>query len=316
MATCNTCRSEYDWGENPCWRCGEDNSYWEEQRRLPRHKRFWGFFGNAWGIVALVMVIFPLIQLAVILIYNIFWAGYPGASLSDQKGSILAQGLAWFLSFIAVTFVYAMRFQLWNYSWIRNIRWKKSPPIDVMAVLLFMAGVVLLLGYLTILMFYVPAPRETAVGFDFAGFFQKIIVPTLYSLIFLCFATASMLMATVLYTARLNENVGQPIYMNTNLLTEVVKKAVVDTLKTSILLRVANLERTGRGGIRLILNQISSMPGPDAANPDLTPGPSIMSESNATESRADGGQVEGRYEVESTEWGQIQILRERPLGGK
>ncbi len=299
MATCNTCRAEYDWGRNPCWRCGEDNSFLEEQRTLPRLKRFVCFFGNIWGVIALVMVALPLAQLAFILVYSIFWAGYPGASLGEQRGSILSQGLAWFLSFVAVTFVYAMRFQLWNYSWIRNIRWKKSPAINALAVLLFAAGVVLVLAYLTILMFYNPAPAAS-VGFDFAGFFQKIIVPSLYSLIFLSFATGSMFMAASLYIARLGEKVGQPIYMNTNLLTEVVKKAVLDTLKTSVVLRVANLERTAHGGIRLILNQVSSVTG--------------LPSEPATTGEAD--RVETRYEVESDEWGQIQTLRERPLGGQ
>jgi hypothetical protein len=309
MATCNTCRAEYDWGKNPCWRCGEDNSFLEEQRTLPRYKRFLCFFGNVWGVMALIMVVLPLVQLAFVLVYSIFWAGYPGASLNEQRGNILAQGLAWFLSFIAVTFVYAVRFQLWNYNWIRNIRWKKSPAINVLAVLLFVAGVALLLGYLTILMFYNPAPREATVGFDFAGFFQKIIVPSLYSLIFLSFATGSMFMAAGLYIARLSEKVGQPIYMNTNLLTEVVKKAVLDTLKTSVVLRVANLERTGRGGIRLILNQLNPAAAPGAGHMDALPGPSQPQAGEAD-------QVEKRNEVESNEWGQIQILRERPLGSK
>ena len=301
MATCNTCRAEYNWGENPCWRCGEDNGYWERRRTLPRVERFWDFFGNVWGIMAFLMLVIPLVSLVYNFIYGLWTAG-----LSEQKAGLLAAFLALFLSFIAITFVYAMRFQLWNYSWIRNIRWKKTPPVIAMAASLFLLGVVILLTYLSILMFYRWAPRSAAVGFDFAGFFEKIIVPTLYSLIFLSFATASMLMSAGLYIARLNENVGQPIYMNTNLLTEVVKKAVLNTLKIPVVLIVANLERTDRGGIRVLFNQIGSGTPPSRAGAGPPPVPPKPAPAKTV-------QVERRYEVEANEWGQIQTLIEQPV---
>ena len=286
MATCNICRATYEYTGKlikdptthewtldppcpPCWRCDSDNSYWEVQRRLPRLERFIDFFGNVWGVMALLVVILPVIPLVFIIFQSMYfvgglaWSGYPGFDLSSHKADILGQWLAWFLSFIAVLFLYALRFQLWNYSWIRNVRWKKTPPLNMSAVTLFIIGVFLLLLYLTLVMFWhapasAPVPVPGA-SFDFAGIFQKIVMPAIYSLIFVSFSVASMFMAAVIYTARINDYVGQPIYMNTKLLGQVVQKGVAESLEIGVdLTKVANIERTAEGGIRMILSRLKS----------------------------------------------------------
>mgnify|MGYP005852372373 CR=1 FL=1 len=294
MATCNICRAQYTWGRSPCWRCGADNTYWEHQRTLPRSQRITEFFGNIWGIMAVVLNIFPLSQMIWIVAQSIIWADYEGFDLYSQRGEFLGQFLAWFLSFICILFIYALRFELWHYSWIRNIRFQKTPSLSMGAVILFLLGVATLMLYLTLEMFWHPVLTPRTTGLDFSGIFQKIVMPGIYSLIFVFLCTANMLMSAVLYIARLNEYVSQPLYMNTNLLVEVVQRAAAETLEFDLQsTRVSNIKRTPGGGVAVILNHLKA--DTDAPPDDL-------------DSAADR-----RYEIEANEWGQILTMIERPL---
>ena len=307
MATCNICHAEYPQGTNPCWRCGESNRYWEQQRRLSATERATAFFGNLWGGMAFVVNIFPFAFVVGILTQSIAAWFYPGLSLGFQRTGLLGQSLAWFLSFICILFIYALRFELWHYSWIRNIRRQRTPSLNMAAGVLFIVGVLLILAYLTAQIYWQPG---TAGGESrFTVFLSKIIMPGIYASIFVALCLASALMAAVLFIARLSEHVGQPIYMNTNLLSKVVQDDTARRMANIVKegpdplsaddekklaeikkrLRVSSLKRTPFGGILVRLNYLKE------------------GDSSAASSVTDAS-VERRFDVEANEWGQITVL--------
>ena len=249
--------------------------------------------------------------------------------------------MAWFLSFICILFVYALRFQLWHYSWIRNIRWQKTPSLHMAAGGLFVLGMAVILIYLTAQMYWQPSQvmpgpasstQPTTVGPvvivitpaapgsipgiatqssaqasstrpPLTDFLRKIIMPLIYASIFVCLCLASVLMAEVFFIARLNDHVGQPIYMNTKLLAMVVQNEAVKSLELTApeALRISSLKRTFQGGIVLRLNYVRDGDTDDGLPPSAGP-------------------RERRFDVEANEWGQIVSLTElampQPVPGR
>jgi hypothetical protein len=289
MATCNLCQAQYEWGQNPCWRCEQDNTFWEEQRNLPRVLRFRNFFWNVWGIIAIVINLFAFALLLWTALLRITW-GAPGASNAD----LLGQGLAWFMSFISIFVVYAVRFQLWNYSWVRNILKPQPPSLYTIAVILFLLGILLLLTYLSLVMFFDALTADqgvigsqTDVMLDII--IAKIVMPAMYGFVFALFTAGSMFMSAGLFVERFNERGGQPVFMNTRLLTDVVQKAAADSLEIPLeSTRPAGIKRTEQGGIEILLNCRST---------GVRPGSS------------DEG-FDRRYQVKANRWGQIDSLVE------
>lgn len=289
MATCNLCQAQYEWGENPCWRCQQDNTFWEEQRNLPRVHRFRNFFLNVWGIIAIVINLFAFGLLMWTVFLRITW-GASAASNAD----LLGQGLAWFMSFISIFVVYAVRFQLWNYSWVRNILKPQPPNLYSIAVILFLVGILLLLTYLSLVMFF------HTVTIDQAGIgsqadvmldiiIAKIVMPAMYGFVFALFTAGSMFMSAGLFVERFNERGGQPVFMNTRLLTDVVQKAAAESLEMPVeSTRPAGIKRSEQGGIEILLN---------------CRGAGVRQDS------FDEGS-DKRYQVKANRWGQIDSLIE------
>jgi hypothetical protein len=289
MATCNLCLAHYNWGENPCWRCGQSNSFWEEQRELPRLERFRGFFWSAWGVIAVAMNVVAFAMFIWTVFLRVTW-GTAGATNAD----ILGQGLAWFMSFISVFVIYAVRFQLWNYSLTRNILKPQPPNLYTIAVVLFLLGILLLLTYLTLVLFFAsPAVPHTGTVSNTDVFLDivlsKIIMPAMYGFIFAFFTAGSMLMSSGLFVDRFNERGGQPIFMNTRLLTDVVQKGAAESMEIPLAsTKPAGIKRTEQGGIEILLNYQKPGTSPDSS----------------------GGKADKRYEVKANKWGQIHSLVE------
>lgn len=289
MATCNLCQAQYNWGDNPCRRCGQSNSFWEKQRELPGLEQFRNFFWNAWGVIAVAMTLFAFAVFIWTVFLRITW-GTAGASNAD----ILGQGLAWFMSFISVFVIFAIRFQLWNYSWMRNILKPQPPNLYTIAVILFLLGILLLLTYLTLLLFFASPDvlqagmvSRTDVILDIV--LSKIVMPAMYGFIFVFFTAGSMFMSSGLFVDRFNERGGQPIFMNTRLLTDIVQKAAAKSLEIPLTsTKPAGMKRTEQGGIEILLNY---------QKPGTKPGSSE-------------GKADRRYEVKANKWGQINSLVE------
>ena len=295
MATCNICRAQYNWGENPCWRCGQDNSFWEEQRELTRWDRTKYFFMNVWGIIAITIDLFAFVLLVWTILASIAWS-YPDVEtgLMAYRLRIVGQFLAWFMSFISIFVVYAVRFELWNYSWIRHVMRRTPPNLYTIAVILFLLGIFLLLVYLSASIFLPTSLiQSNTLNIEqnwFAVLFNKIVMPTMYGFLFAFFTTGSMFMSAGLFVDRMNEKGGQPIFMNTRLLTDVVQKTTADTLELLLKsTRPSSIKRTDQGGIRMLIRY------------SYTDG-SASSEEPKTK--------EKRFTVEANRWGQLNSLIE------
>lgn len=295
MATCNICHAQYVSGENPCWRCGQDNTEWEAQRARSRWERVKSFFGNVWGIMAVAINLFALVLLVWITL-AIAWA-YPDieSGLMENRVTILGQFLAWFMSFIAIFVIYAVRFELWNYSWIRHVMRRTPPNLYIIAVIMFLLGILLLLFYMSAsLMLSSMATQAgwSAVEQDlFMLLFNKIVMPAIYGFLFAFFTAGSMFMSAGLFVDRLKDKLGQPIFMNTRHLADVVRKGVEQTLKLPAgSTKTSSIKRTEQGGIKMIIRYTSGAAPGEGTKP-----------------------TERRLTVEANKWGQIQSLVEESI---
>ena len=232
MPNCNVCGAQYSReNDSVCPRCGADNSYWRAERGKKRRDRVLNFFNSIWGVMAIIIVAFPGVLMVIQGLYRFYW----GVDYRLHPAGFLGDFLGWYLSFLAVIFIYSIRFQLWHYNWLRTINRSRNrgPSVPTASSLLIAAGVLLMLLYLTIAMFWRPPAQPSTAAFDVAGVFQRILVPGIYSLIYLSFGSAFMLMSAMLYIARMTENVGQPIYMNTDRLAWLVLRSVKADLDAS-----------------------------------------------------------------------------------
>lgn len=295
MATCNICRAQYNWGENPCWRCDQDNSFWEEQRGLTRWDRTKYFFMNVWGIIAITIDLVAFVLLVWTILASMA-AGYPDveAGLIANRLRIVGQFLAWFTSFISIFVIYAVRFELWNYSWIRHVMRRTPPNLYTIAVILFLLGIFLLLVYLSAPIFlptsFIQSNAPNTAQNWFITLFNKIVMPTMYGFLFAFFTTGSMFMSAGLFVDRMNEKGGQPIFMNTRLLTSVVQKTVADTLELPVeSMKPSSIKRTDQGGIRMLIK---------------------YSYTDGRTSSEEPKMKEKRFTVEANRWGQLNSLIE------
>ena len=299
MATCNVCHAQYTWGNNPCWRCGHDNSFWEGQRELPRLRRFTEFFANIWGLVALALNAITLLLLIYFVLASAWTSTDLVTGLTANKSTLMGLFLAWFMSFIATFVVYAVRFQLWNYCWLRHVLEPRRPDLYTTAVILFLCGVLLLLMHLTLSMFFLPSVSQAEVIYSYGimGLLvQKILMPAMVALIFASFTAGSMLMSAGLFVDRLNEKGGQPIFMNTKALGDIVQKSAAESIEVPVrVTRPSAIKRTVQGGISMILNRVRETPN-----------------TNGDTGEENGHAVLKRYRVEADMWGQISSLVEDP----
>ncbi len=299
MATCNVCHAQYTWGDNPCWRCGHDNSFWEAQRELPRLRRFADFFGNIWGLIAIALDGITLLLLGYFVIASAWTSPDIITGLTANKSTLMGLFLAWFMSFIATFVIYAVRFQLWNYNWLRHVLKPPRPDLYTSAVILFLFGVLLLLIHLSLSMFFVPSTSQAAViyAYGIEGLLiQKILMPAMVGLIFASFTAGSMLMSAGLFIDRLNEKSGQPIFMNTKILSDIVQRSAAESIEVPLrLTRPSAIKRTEQGGISMILNHIKEK---------------LLSDGEREEENSHT--VIRRYRVEADMWGQISSLVEDP----
>ena len=293
MATCNICQAQYNWGENPCWRCEQDNSFWEEQEDLSELTKMWRFFSNVWGGIAAAIVFVSFVLLLITIILAVAPAPGYGSIIPGVDGRIapiMGQFLAWFMSFVSYFVIYATRLELWNYSWARQILKPKRPSLYMIAVILFLLAVLLLLTYFTLWQFIVISDAtslqrtvEPVSVTIFDILLRKIVMPGMWAFIFTFFTAGSMFMNAGVFVDRLNEKGGQPIFMNTELLADVVQQAAAESLEVPLdSTKLSAIKRTREGGINMILNYLKD------------------------------GKIERRYEVEANKWGQVNSLIEDP----
>ena len=305
MATCNLCQAQYNWGENPCWRCEQDNSFWEKQEDLSELTKMWRFFSNVWGGIAAAIVFVSFVLLLITIILAVAPAPGYGSIIPGVDGSIapiMGQFLAWFMSFVSSFVIYATRLELWNYSWTRYILKPRRPSLYMIAVILFLLAVLLLLTYFTLWQFIMISDAtslqravEPVNVTIFDILLRKIVMPGMWAFIATFFALGSMFMSAGSFVARLNEEGGQPIFMNTRLLTDVVQRATAESLELPLeATKPSAIKRTENGGINMIINYFQSRTDPDSHN-DTT------------------DKIQQRYEAEANMWGQISSLIEKPL---
>jgi len=249
-----------------------------------------------WGVIAVAINLFALILLVWITLASAAWA-YPDieSGLMANRVTILGQFLAWFMSFIAIFVIYAVRFELWNYSWIRHVMRRTPPNLYVIAVIMFLLGIFLLLVYMSASIML--STMTTQAGWSgaeqnvFMVLFNRIVMPAIYGFLFAFFTAGSMFMSAGLFVDRLKDKLGQPIFMNTRHLADVVRKGVEQTLRLPPdSTKTSSIKRTEQGGIKMIIRYTSS-PAPGEG-------------SKATEKR---------FTVEANKWGQIQSLVEESV---
>ncbi len=245
--------------------------------------RLWGFFANIWGTLTFLALVIPAISLVQILLSALFPSLF-GPLPSNLRVEILSQALAFFLSTADFLFIYTLRFNLWEYEWLRQVtRDKRMPSLVTMAVVAFQMSVVAALVYLILKLFWIPPASPPPVGLDVTGIVQKILLPILYSWIFVTFVFCTMLLCTVRYIRLLNQRVPQPVFMNTDHLVELVIASLRENLETENPLKVAEIERIPNGGVKLTVERL----------------------------KEDGEEVEKKYDVIANERGRITSLKEQ-----
>ncbi len=257
MATCLVCEAEYIPGR-PCPRCKTDNTPWEaELDRKPRAERFNDFFLNVWGIFALLI---PLGALCVFVGFFLY-IQLSETPLAGNRAELLSYFLAFFMPFIHTLYFYAVRFSLWEYEWLRQVRKGRWPPLALLGAAAFEGTIVLAILYVFLNIYWETIPPGTESWW--VDILQGVFTPLLLSLVIIVLHLAALLMCTVIYIRKLNRRVPQPIYVDRDLLVEVALDSLKEKfrLKDLNLLKVAEVDRTEDGGIKMTVERLKEGSG-------------------------------------------------------
>ncbi len=256
MATCRVCEAEYTLG-SPCPRCKVDNAPWEEEldKKL-RGERLKDFFLNVWGIFALLIPLGALLVFLGMLLYLLL----SETPFVGNRAELLSYFLAFFMPFIHTLYFYALRFSLWEYDWLRQVRKGRWPPLSLLGAVGFEGAIVLAVIYVFLNIYWESVPLGTESWS--VSVLRGIFTPLLLSLVIIVLHLATLLMCTVVYIVKLNRRVPQPIYMDRDRLVEVV----LDSLEEKIgqprdFLNVPEVDRTEDGGIKMTVERLKKADG-------------------------------------------------------
>lgn len=250
MATCRVCEAEYIPGR-PCARCKTDNRQWEEELdKKPRVERINDFFANVWGGFALIIPLVFLLVFVGVLSYLLL----SDSPIVGNRAKLLSYFLAFFMPFIHTLYFYALRFSLWEYEWLRQVRKGRWPPLALLGAVSFEMAIVLAILYVFLNIYWGSMPPGAEPWS--VGIWRAIFTPLLLSLVIMILHLAALLMCTVVYIRKINRRVPQPIYMDRDLLVEVALDSLEEKVGPKHLLKVPEVDRAEDGGIKMTVERL------------------------------------------------------------
>jgi hypothetical protein len=170
----------------------------------------------------------------------------------------VAAPISLLLTLVIAFFLFSMREDLHNYSLSRTYREKEGTPLPILALRIFVVGVVLtfVLGFaVTSKDLLIGTGRNQVMPGGTAYLILMFVMTGCLVLVFTCFALASGLMAVYEFGVYAEERTPDPIYLNEQLMLDVVLEAVQEQVGADVVLALSAMHRTPDAGITLQLHQ-------------------------------------------------------------
>jgi hypothetical protein len=250
VANCVVCRDDLDPGVTKCPRCGSDNS--------PREDMGLAYLRNFWGLLSFLLILPPLLMI----MPGIF--PLVNNALQPVASARVAGPIALLSTAIIAFYVFSLRETLYHYSNLRQFKEKPGPPLALLALQFFCLAILL-----AFFLAFAVTTKDSIVGPPgFDSSFQtgviafgsvwhllfKLLMTGFLVFIFVFFSLSASMMAAYEYGTYLDEHRPDPIYLNEQLLLEVVLAVVYENLDSNIQLKVADMKRLEDGGISLKLH--------------------------------------------------------------
>ena len=249
MANCAVCREDIVVG-SVCPRCGNDN---RDVKDLTL-----GYFGSIWAILSFLLIVVPLFML----LPGVFsWADdilQPVVSLR------VAGPITLLITLIVAFFMFSMREELHEGALISPFKEKpgRSLPIWALTFFLLAVAIAFLLGFaITTKHMLIGAPGEWNARLQgklvYGGTMHlllKLLMTGCFVLLFAFFSLSAGLMAVYEYGQFVDERLPDPIYLNEQLLLDVVLDMVRKELGKSVEVQMTEMSRLPDAGVAITLH--------------------------------------------------------------
>ena len=249
MANCAVCREDIARG-SVCPRCGSDNSDVQDLTL--------GYFGSIWAILSFILIFAPLF----FLLPGVFsWAN----EILQPVVSLRVGGpISLLITLIVAFFMFSMREDLHEGALTNRFKEKPGRSLPIWALIFFLLAVALafLLGFaITTKHLLIGAPGEwnarlqgKLVYGSTLHLLLQLAMTGCFVFLFAFFSLSAGLMAVYEYGQFVDERLPDPIYLNEQLLLEVVLKVVREELGPGVKVQVTEMSRLPDAGVSVTLH--------------------------------------------------------------
>jgi hypothetical protein len=283
VANCAVCRVDIERGE-PCPRCGSDNSGVQDLTL--------GYFGSIWAILSFLLIFVPLF----LLLPGIF--AWTNEILQPVVSLRVAGPISLLVVLVIAFFMFSMREELHEGALIRPFKENPGRPLPIWALTFFLMAVALafLLGFvITTKHLIVGAPGVPSSGLQgklvYGGTMHlllQLVMTGCFVFLFGFFSLSSGLMAVYEYGQFVDERLPAPIYLNEQLLIEVVLKTVRKELGPEVKVQITEMRRLPDAGVSMTLHHVGEL---------VTTGEYVLLEQKG-------------WAVEADRWGRVNTMTE------
>jgi hypothetical protein len=170
----------------------------------------------------------------------------------------VAAPISLLLTLVISFFLFSMRDDLHNYSLSRTFRKKKGTPLPILALEFFIVAVLLtfVLGFaVTSKDLIIGTGRNQVAPGSTAHLMLGFVMTGCLVMVFAFFSLASGLMAVYEFGIYAEERTPDPIYLNEQLMLDVVLEGVREQLDEGVELSLSEMRRTPDAGITLVLHE-------------------------------------------------------------
>jgi hypothetical protein len=249
VANCAVCREDIAPGA-VCPRCGSDNSDVQDLTL--------GYFGSIWAILSFLLIFAPLFML----LPGVF--SWMNEILQPVVSLRVAGPISLIITLIVAFFMFSMREELHESALISPFKEKPGRPLPIWALIFFLLAVALafLLGFaITTKHLIVGAPGDwnarlqgRLVFGSTAHLLFQLMMTGCFVLLFAFFALSAGLMAVYEYGQFVDERLPDPIYLNEQLLLDVVLDVVREELGPDVKVQTTEMQRLPDAGVSLTLH--------------------------------------------------------------
>jgi hypothetical protein len=288
VANCAVCREDIERG-SVCPRCGSDNSNVQDLTL--------GYFGSIWAILSFILIFAPLFML----MPGVFsWAN---EILQPVVSLRVAGPIALLITLIVAFFMFSMREELHEGALTSPFKEKpgRSLPIWALTFFLLAVAIAFLLGFaITTKHLLIGAPGDWNARLQgklvFGGTMHlllQLVMTGCFVLLFAFFSLSAGLMAVYEYGQFVDERLPDPIYLNEQLLLEVVLKVVREELGPDVEVQITEMNRLPDAGVTLTLHSEGELRASD---------PKDKTKTNLLEQKS--------WKVSANRWGRVNKMVE------